>query len=362
MAGVIELRNVCKTYGEHVAVRDVSLQIREGEFFALLGPSGCGKSTTLGLAAGFVEPTSGEILIAGQVVNDTPPHLRNVNTVFQSYALFPHMNVMENVAFGLKMKRVGRHAATSKVKEMLELVALADLADRMPSQLSGGQQQRVALARALVNLPAVLLLDEPLAALDLKLRKQMQLELTTIQKKFGITFVFVTHDQEEAMSMADRIAVMNRNGEVAQVGAPREIYQRPANRFVADFIGTANFFDGTLRQVQGHTAVVQCDSGLKLHASVDQPLAEGTSIHAAVRPESIHVCRKRADTNENWLSGEVANVSFLGDHVRYVLRWNELEVIVTQPISSTHNAEETYSAGETAWLHWSPDHTRVLAE
>ncbi|MGH8246424.1 MAG: ABC transporter ATP-binding protein, partial [Gammaproteobacteria bacterium] len=242
MADVIELRNVSKGYNGHSAVRDVSLRIAEGEFFALLGPSGCGKSTTLGLIAGFVEPTSGEILIAGQKVNGKPPHLRNVNTVFQNYALFPHMTVRENVAFGLKMKRVAGDIAARKVKEMLELVALSEFADRMPAQLSGGQQQRVAVARALVNLPAVLLLDEPLAALDLKLRKQMQLELGAIQKKFGITFVYVTHDQEEAMSMADRLAVMNRHGTVVQVGTPRDIYQRPADRYVADFVGDANFF------------------------------------------------------------------------------------------------------------------------
>jgi spermidine/putrescine transport system ATP-binding protein len=245
MVYAVELREVSKRFGEVEAVHQVSLQIREGEFFSLLGPSGCGKTTTLRMIAGFERPDAGEILIRGQRMNEVPPFHRPVNTVFQHYALFPHMTVFENVAFGLEMKRLPREEIRRRVAEALRLVRLTGLENRYPRQLSGGQQQRVALARALVNRPAVLLLDEPLGALDLKLRKEMQLELKNLQHQVGITFIYVTHDQEEAMTMSDRIAVMNQ-GRVLQVGTPVEIYERPATRFVADFIGETNFLEGRL--------------------------------------------------------------------------------------------------------------------
>src|SRR5512145_1230470 len=244
----VELQNITKRFGDFIAVDDVSLDIKDGEFFSLLGPSGCGKTTCLRMIAGFELPSEGEIKIRGKSMGDTPPYKRPVNTVFQNYALFPHMTVFENVAFGLEMQKVSRAEIKTRVKEALEMVRLPQLADRKPRQLSGGQQQRIALARALVNRPQVLLLDEPLSALDLKLRKAMQLELKELQHQVGITFIFVTHDQEEAITMSDRIAVMNE-GVVQQVGAPREIYESPRNRFVADFIGETNFIEGEVLEV-----------------------------------------------------------------------------------------------------------------
>ena len=243
----IELVEVCKRYGSTVALDGVSMQIEAGEFFCLLGPSGCGKTTTLNLIGGFIPLSSGELRIEGVRVNDLPPHKRNVNTVFQDYALFPHMTVAENVAFGLRMEGLGSSERSDRVSEYLELVGLGGFGARRPAQLSGGQQQRVALARALVKRPAVLLLDEPLGALDLKLRRQMQGELSRIHRQVGTTFVFVTHDQEEALSMATRIAVMS-GGQVVQLGSPRDIYHRPVNRFVADFIGESNFLQGVVEQ------------------------------------------------------------------------------------------------------------------
>jgi spermidine/putrescine transport system ATP-binding protein len=239
----VELQGVRKSFREVVAVDGVSLRIERGEFFSLLGPSGCGKTTTLRMIAGFEHPTEGEVLIQGRAMGETPPFARNVNTVFQHYALFPHMTVAENVGFGLKMKGRKRSEIETRMSEALELVRLSGYEQRRPRQLSGGQQQRVALARALINHPAVLLLDEPLGALDLKLRKEMQTELKRLQKSVGITFIYVTHDQEEALTMSDRIAVMN-GGQVEQVGLPEEIYERPQSRFVADFIGETNFIEG----------------------------------------------------------------------------------------------------------------------
>src|ERR671933_341661 len=241
----IELRQVSKRYGNNVALRSLDLEIRDGEFFCLLGPSGCGKTATLNLIGGFVAPSEGTIWLRGKRIDTLPPHKRPVNTVFQSYALFPHMSVRGNVAFGLKMDRVKRQEAARRVDEALALVGLEEFGDRTPAQLSGGQQQRVAVARALVKRPAVLLLDEPLGALDLKLRQRLQVELSQIHREVGTTFVYVTHDQEEAMSMADRIAVMNL-GVIEQLGTPFEIYRRPTSRFVADFIGDANFLDATV--------------------------------------------------------------------------------------------------------------------
>ncbi len=243
-ACAVSLRRVTKSYGERTAVRELNLDIASGEFFSLLGPSGCGKTTTLRMIGGFVDPSYGEVSLHGKDVTDLPPNRRDVNTVFQSYALFDHLSVWENVAFGLRRRRVGKAEMTRRVGEMLELVQLTGRDKDKPSALSGGQRQRVALARALVNRPSVLLLDEPLAALDLKLRKAMQVELKRIQREVGITFVFVTHDQDEALTMSDRIAVMSE-GRVHQCGTPEDIYERPATRFVAEFIGTANLMSGS---------------------------------------------------------------------------------------------------------------------
>ena len=275
----IQLRGVVKRYGAQVALQGLDLEISDGEFFCLLGPSGCGKTTTLNLIGGFVAPTAGEIWIQDRRIDQLPPHKRPVNTVFQSYALFPHMNVRENVRFGLKMDKVANAESTERVEKALALVGLEQFADRMPAQLSGGQQQRVAVARALVKRPAVLLLDEPLGALDLKLRQRLQIELTQIHRDVGTTFVYVTHDQEEAMSMADRIAVMS-DGRLEQLGTPTEIYKRPASRFVADFIGDSNFFSAN---VTGDVATLA--DGTRV------PCTPGRSGQATlmVRPESIRL-------------------------------------------------------------------------
>ena len=275
----VALQNVWKRFpgpaGETVvAVKDVSLKINDGEFFALLGPSGCGKTTTLRMIAGFELPTEGEIYIHGRAMGKTPPYQRPVNTVFQSYALFPHMTIGENVAFGLEMKKVSKTEAQQRVKEALEMVRLPGYERRKPKQLSGGQQQRVALARALVNRPEVLLLDEPLGALDLKLRKEMQIELKRLQREVGITFVFVTHDQEEALTMSDRIAVMSQ-GVALQVGDANDIYEHPNCKFVADFIGETNFLDGKIVEKDGHKVRVELEAGGDIWATTPQPIETG---------------------------------------------------------------------------------------
>jgi spermidine/putrescine ABC transporter ATP-binding subunit len=301
----IELRGVSKRYGSNVALRSLDLEIRDGEFFCLLGPSGCGKTTTLNLIGGFVAPTEGTIWLRGRRIDTLPPHKRPVNTVFQSYALFPHMSVRDNVAFGLKMDRVKRQETRARVNEALALVGLEEYGDRTPAQLSGGQQQRVAVARALVKRPAVLLLDEPLGALDLKLRQRLQVELSQIHREVGTTFVYVTHDQEEAMSMADRIAVMNL-GVIEQLGTPFEIYRRPTSRFVADFIGDANFLDVT---VDGDVAVLA--DGTRV------PCQRGSTSGAAtlmIRPESLRL--GDGGPGAAALRGRAVQSSFLGTRVR----------------------------------------------
>jgi ABC-type Fe3+/spermidine/putrescine transport system ATPase subunit len=302
----ITFRAVSKKYGAHTAVESLDLQINEGEFFCLLGPSGCGKTTTLNLIGGFAEASTGEIRIRGELVNRTPPHRRKVNTVFQSYALFPHLNVRDNVAFGLRMAKVPRGEADSRVLEALQLVALEAYSDRYPAQLSGGQQQRVAVARALVNRPAVLLLDEPLGSLDLKLRKRLQVELSQIQREIGTTFVFVTHDQGEAMAMADRIAVMNE-GRVEQIGTAKEIYRQPASRFVADFIGESNFIPVEWRD----GAVVTSRDRIPLASPHTTESGSGSLM---VRPESVRLAP--ASPNDPGLLGTVVKVSFLGSFTR----------------------------------------------
>jgi len=338
----IELRGVVKRYGAHTALRGVQIEIRDGEFFCLLGPSGCGKTTTLNLIGGFVAATEGEIWIRGQRIDRLPPHKRPVNTVFQSYALFPHMNVRENVRFGLKMDRVPRAASGRRVEEALALVGLEDFGDRMPAQLSGGQQQRVAVARALVKRPAVLLLDEPLGALDLKLRQRLQIELAQIHRDVGTTFVYVTHDQEEAMSMADRIAVMN-DGSVEQLGTPAEIYRRPRSRFVADFIGDSNFFAAT---VEGRVA--------RLGDGSRTGCAGGRSGRATlmVRPEAI-----RLAGGDGALQGRVVQTSFLGSYVRVAVETPASDAPV---IVALHDAASVPAVGDDVSLSWTADDGIVL--
>jgi spermidine/putrescine transport system ATP-binding protein len=284
---VVRLEKVTKRFGDFVAVEEADFGIAEGEFFSMLGPSGCGKTTTLRMIAGFEQPTGGRILLQGRDVSHTPPHKRDVNTVFQNYALFPHMNVFDNVAFGLRNRKIKESVVEERVTELLEVVRLPEFATRRPNQLSGGQQQRTALARALVNLPKALLLDEPLGALDLKLRQVMQLELKRIQREVGITFIFVTHDQEEALTMSDRIAVMTQ-GRVDQIGTPTEIYSSPRTAFVAGFIGSANLLPVTVRSQAGEDVTVDSDFG----GQFDVPArggryAAGSSVTLMVRPERL---------------------------------------------------------------------------
>lgn len=285
----VRLDRVTKDFGETVAVDDVSLDIPEGEFFSLLGPSGCGKTTTLRMIGGFEEPTRGTIYLKGRDVTDLPPYKRDVNTVFQSYALFPHLNVYENIAFGLRRRKVPKHEIDARVKEAMKLVDLVGFEKRRPAQMSGGQQQRVALARALVNRPKVLLLDEPLGALDLKLRKQMQLELKRIQSEVGITFIYVTHDQEEAMTMSDRLAVM-RQGRIEQIGPPEEVYENPQTEFVASFLGASNLLEGELKESANGVATVLATGGHIVHLPAERaPFRVGTMVKVGVRPEKVHI-------------------------------------------------------------------------
>jgi spermidine/putrescine transport system ATP-binding protein len=292
----VRLERVSKHFGDLVAVRDLDLDIGHGEFFTLLGPSGCGKTTTLRMVAGFEAPTAGRVHIEGNDVEGLPPHRRPTNTVFQSYALFPHLSVRENVAFGLRRKGVARTEIKRRVEAELERVGLSAEVNRKPAQLSGGQQQRVALARALVNLPKVLLLDEPLGALDLKLRKGLQLELKRIQREVGITFIYVTHDQEEALTMSDRIGVMS-SGIVEQIGTPEDVYERPRTTFVAGFIGISNLIPGTVTSRNGDSGTVRLDPGLELETHVNG-IAAGERCHAVVRPEKLvirHANESRVD-------------------------------------------------------------------
>jgi putative spermidine/putrescine transport system ATP-binding protein len=316
-AAAIRLEQVRKVFDGHVvAVDDVSLAIREGEFFSLLGPSGCGKTTTLRLVAGFEPPDAGRLLIRGRDVTRVPPERRDTGMVFQSYALFPHRTVFENVAFGLRMRRVPREEIVRRVGDALRLVELEGLGARRPAQLSGGQQQRVALARAIVIEPAVLLCDEPLGALDKKLRQSMQFELKKLQRTIGVTLLYVTHDQEEALTMSDRIAVMDR-GRVVQVGAPLEIYDRPATRFVSDFIGDSNLIEASARPLGAGRVELVTEDGLKLAAVWTDAAVAGQRVTLAVRPERVRLLADSGGSCDNVLSGTVESVNFQGDSILY---------------------------------------------
>ncbi len=314
---VVEMMQVTKDYGGTIALDRLNLYIRKNEFLTLLGPSGCGKTTTLRLIGGFERPSEGTILMQGKDVTNLPPHKRKVNTVFQNYALFPHMNVFENIAFGLRIKKLDAHLIKKKVGAILELVNLPGFETRTISSLSGGQQQRVAIARALVNEPELLLLDEPLGALDLKLRKEMQVELKTIQKELGITFVFVTHDQEEALSMSDTIAVMNF-GTIQQIGTPEDIYNEPKNAFVADFIGESNIILGVMKKDK---LVSFCGQDFPC---LDGGFSENEEVDVVIRPEDVNLVPK--DTKS--IQGTVKSITFLGVHYEMILMTNEIEWLV----------------------------------
>ena len=362
----VKLSGVNKTYlgarnsSTVQALDNVSLTIGEGEFFALLGPSGCGKTTTLRSIAGFEQPDTGTILIRGRAVQGIPPFHRPVNTVFQDYALFPHMSVLQNVMFGLKMAKVPRQEARQRATGALELVQLPQVASRKPSQLSGGQRQRVALARALVNEPAVLLLDEPLGALDLKLRKAMQLELKELQTRVGITFVFVTHDQEEALTMADRIAVMD-GGRVLQVGKPAEIYEHPADRFVANFIGETNFLEGTFVGRSGELGDLKLADGRVLGAPLGGRDPEpGASLTLSVRPERVRLEAGHlapADPARTYLTAKIAEVHYLGTDTRYDLVSGSTSLTARQ---QNAEGEATFRVGDEVTASWRTTGTSLV--
>ena len=318
-AGTVELRRVRKAFDDVVAVDDVSLKVAAGEFVTLLGPSGCGKTTSLRMIGGFEFPTSGSILLGGEDVTALPPHRRRVNTVFQSYALFPHMTVAKNVGYGLELAGVAKRERERRVGEALEMVRLPAVGDRRPSALSGGQQQRVALARALVNRPAVLLLDEPLGALDLKLRKAMQLEIKTLNREVGATFIYVTHDQEEALAMSDRIAVM-RDGRIQQLGTPEEVYERPATRFVADFIGEMNVVDGRLVRSEDGVAEIDLGAAGLVRARCDRTLPAGAGVALGVRPSRVALIGEGGGVGSGGsLAATVRDVVYAGTHRHVVL-------------------------------------------
>ena len=353
----IQLKDVSKHFGSIVAVDRVSLSIHDGEFFSLLGPSGCGKTTTLRLIAGFELPTQGDIYICGELQGETPPYRRPVNTVFQNYALFPHMTIFQNVAFGLEMQKVARAEIRQRVSEALEMVRLPGMESRKPSQLSGGQQQRVALARALVNRPRVLLLDEPLGALDLKLRKAMQLELKELQHRVGITFVYVTHDQEEALTMSDRIAVMQQ-GHVLQVGTPEQIYEQPATRFVADFIGETNFLEGRVKGRRGSEVAVVVDGVLTLHVPAQKAVGMEDEVTVAIRPEKVSLHAEPPDARA--VPGTVEEVIYTGTDTRYLIRLTEKTAVTVRQQNVAIGLSACFAPGTRLYLHWQPESARLL--
>jgi spermidine/putrescine transport system ATP-binding protein len=360
----VRLVDVVKKFGEAIAVDHIDLEVRDGEFFSLLGPSGCGKTTTLRMIGGFEEPTSGLIELQGQDVTWLPPYKRNVNTVFQNYALFPHLTIYENVAFGLRRKGVKDADIKGRVRDMLQLVELPGYENRKPTQISGGQAQRIALARALINRPAVLLLDEPLGALDLKLRKQMQVELKRIQQEVGITFIYVTHDQEEAMTMSDRIAVMNK-GHYEQLGDPETLYERPATRFVAGFLGVSNLVAGTVTATDGADwAAVTLENGIVTRAP--RALTEGkTEILLGVRPEKIRLYEphETVPDSHNRMPGTVRTASYMGVSTQYQVEvpGGRRLTVFEQNVERASKAE-LWEPGEEVVVGWQPQHSFVVQD
>lgn len=350
--GSVQLRSISKSYGDAPAVVGVDLDVHSGEFISLLGPSGCGKTTLLRMIAGFEHPDAGDIIVAGKSMLDVPPHKRPVNTVFQSYALFPHMTVAENVAYGLRQKRVPKAEIAERVRASLELSRMETFADRTPQKLSGGQQQRVALARALVNRPKVLLLDEPMSALDRKLREEMQIELKLLQRQLGITFIFVTHDQQEALSMSDRIVVM-QGGAIQQLGSTEHIYSEPANAFVAGFIGKQNFVDAL---VVG-PGVLRTSDGELITSRMPDGLTPGTSVRAAVRAEAVRVTSEQPTSGIPAVAGTLAGISFLGDVMQYVVITPSGQELIARTAPAQ---AEPLSTGAAVWCAWDLADLRVF--
>jgi len=360
----IRLEGVTKRFAETLAVDDLSLEIPRGGFFAMLGPSGCGKTTTLRMVGGFEDPTAGRVYLGGIDVTDHPPFRRDVNTVFQSYALFPHLTVERNVAFGLERKKVGKEEVRQRVGDILDLVQLTGLGKRRPQQLSGGQQQRVALARALVNHPRALLLDEPLGALDLRLRRQLQIELKRIQADIGITFVHVTHDQEEALTMADTIAVMNE-GRIEQMGSGEELYERPRTEFVANFLGISNLVDGTVGSRDGTMATFDAEEGERVFVPSDRfANVNGGPVRIGIRPEKIEIASsdstsEASSASRNVIHGRVTVASYLGTSIQYVVETKTgRELTVIAP--NRDGGADSIGPGRDVSLAWDPDHTFVV--
>jgi putrescine transport system ATP-binding protein len=358
----IRIEEITKKFGEFVAVRDVSLNIFQGEIFCLLGGSGCGKTTLLRMLAGFEQPTAGRIFIDGVDMSGVPPYERPVNMMFQSYALFPHMTVEQNVGFGLKQEGLPKTEIQRRVGEMLSIVKLNGYEKRKPHQLSGGQRQRVALARSLVKRPKLLLLDEPLGALDKKLREHTQFELVNIQERLGVTFIVVTHDQEEAMTLASRIGVMNQ-GQIAQVGTPHEIYEFPNSRFVADFIGNVNMFEGRIVEDEpDHVVIDTPELGGQIYVSHGVSSAPDAVVWTAVRPEKMHLSRQEPQSRYNRAAGVVKEIAYMGDLSIYLVQLDSGKTLrITQPNTYRHQ-EETLTWDERAWVSWDPSSCVVVAE
>jgi len=356
----IAFEGVTKRFGDFTAVNNLSLSIFEREFFALLGASGCGKSTLLRMLAGFEEPTAGRILLDGQDLRGIPPYRRPVNMMFQSYALFPHMTVEANIAFGLKQDGMPKGEIEARVAEMLKLVKLTQFAKRKPHQLSGGQRQRVALARSVAKRPKVLLLDEPLGALDKKLREETQFELMDLQQNLGLTFVVVTHDQEEAMTMADRIAILDK-GEVMQVATPAEVYEAPGSRFVANFVGNVNMFEGKVARRNGDTATITGASGAEINVVNAGDVQAGSEVAFAIRPEKIKVSsRQPANGIGNAMQGEVYDIAYLGDMTVYHVKLGDGQVVKAAALNASRITEDPLSWNDKAWISFAPDAGVVL--
>jgi len=347
---ILELRNVRKTYADVNAVDGVSIKLAAGEFLSFLGPSGSGKTTTLSMIAGLTPSTSGEILLRGQPLNPLPPYRRNIGVVFQNYALFPHMSVERNVAFPLEMRSVPRADIERRVAKVLSLIGLAAHGKRLPSELSGGQQQRVAVARAIVFEPPLLLMDEPLGALDKKLREQIQLEIKQLHRNLGITIIYVTHDQEEALTMSNRIAVFN-NGKIEQLGTPSDLYEHPRTRFVANFIGETNLFPGTVAEMSDGWCQVDC-GGLSLRARCSGEFARNQKVSVAVRPERTRLCGpgEPISATENKVTGTISETVYLGRSRKYVVNAAGTQVTVIQQIGSS--SERVFSIGDAVEVHW----------
>lgn len=359
--GVV-FKNIHKKHGNSVALANISFSIQKGEFFSILGPSGCGKTTLLRLLAGLDHPDSGQIFLDGIDITNLPPHQRPINTVFQNYALFPHLTLWENIAFGLRIAKRPESVIKVEVERMLELIQMPELAHKRPEQISGGQKQRVAIARALINRPQVLLLDEPLAALDLKLRQKMLIDLDLIHDEVGITFIFVTHDQTEAMSVSDRIAVLHR-GRLEQIGSPMEIYEAPTSHFVADFIGDTNFFNGRVeKQIENRYSLLSLPNFPDIYCYNDKQLSPNELVHLSLRPEKIHISRQKPAEAPfvNCFKGIVDEIIYKGDHTHFGIMIGERKITLTKQHRHFLLDEKTFQWNEHVWIWWHADDGYIL--